>query len=224
MIKEAPRITIPVFLVIANLIPLFSVVFLGWSVFEVMALFWLENVVIGFLNVARMAVQFFLRKAYEAVLMIPFFCFHYGMFTAVHGIFVISMFAPGGEEAAGTVFENMDDWGGPFGLAGVLPAMLSYTGMVYAVIGLFFSHFMSFLVNYIGKGEYLKTNVMDLMHAPYKRVMILHMTILFGGFLVLSTGEALWALMLLIVLKIGIDLVVHLQEHGAFKKNKDESE
>lgn len=218
MFKYTPVFTSSIFLITANLIPLFAVLFLDWNVFEVLALFWMENVVVGVLNVARMATQLFLRKAYEAALMIPFFCFHYGMFTAVHGIFVISMFAPGGEDVAGTVFENMDSGAGPLGFMGVLSAMMSYPGMVYAVTGLFVSHLLSFLFNYIGKGEYLRMNVTELMHSPYKRIIILHMTILFGGFLVMATGESLWALVLLIFLKIVIDMAAHLHEHGAFKR------
>jgi hypothetical protein len=42
-------------LVAVNLAPLFGVVFLGWDVFHVLALFWLENVVIGVFGIARVA-------------------------------------------------------------------------------------------------------------------------------------------------------------------------
>ncbi|MDH3417747.1 MAG: DUF6498-containing protein, partial [Gammaproteobacteria bacterium] len=43
-------------LIVANLVPLFGVLFLGWRVFDVIILYWAENVVIGVINVLRMIV------------------------------------------------------------------------------------------------------------------------------------------------------------------------
>ena len=40
-------------LVVTNLLPLAGVFFFGWTVFEVLALYWLENVVIGILNLPK---------------------------------------------------------------------------------------------------------------------------------------------------------------------------
>jgi hypothetical protein len=158
------------------------------------------------------------RKAYDVVMMIPFFAMHYGMFTMVHGIFVLSLFAPGGEEAAGEVMGNMDDGAGFFGMFAVLPHMIIYSGMWIALIALFASHSMSFLTNFLANGEYKKTNTNKLMHAPYKRVIILHLTIIFGAFLVLSTGNSIWGLILLLILKTGVDLIAHIREHQPFKE------
>ena len=42
-------------LVLANLLPLVGVVFLGWSLLTVLLLYWLENGIVGAYNVARMA-------------------------------------------------------------------------------------------------------------------------------------------------------------------------
>ena len=38
-----------VFLVAVNLIPLFGVLFLGWGLFPIMVLYWLENGIVGLL-------------------------------------------------------------------------------------------------------------------------------------------------------------------------------
>jgi hypothetical protein len=78
-------------LVAANLLPLFGVLFSGWSVFIVMSLFWLENVIIGAWNVPRMATQL-LRGQWGALFLIPFFIVHYGLFCAIHGLFVMGIF------------------------------------------------------------------------------------------------------------------------------------
>ena len=42
------------FLVLANLIPLFGVLYLGWSLMLIMILFWLENIVVGFYTIVKM--------------------------------------------------------------------------------------------------------------------------------------------------------------------------
>src|SRR5687767_8576128 len=79
-------------LIAANVVPLVGVLFWGWDVFPLLLLFWVENVVIGALNVLKML----LADPEDAALwagklfMVPFFCVHYGIFTSVHGAFVLS--------------------------------------------------------------------------------------------------------------------------------------
>lgn len=51
------------------------------------------------------------------------------------------------------------------------------------------------------------------MGEPYKRIIVMHLTIIFGGFLSMMFGSALPALLLLIFLKVGTDLRGHLREH-----------
>ena len=52
------------------------------------------------------------------------------------------------------------------------------------------------------------------MHAPYKRIMIMHFTILFGGWLILSFKEPILGLVLLIIIKTITDTSAHLKEHN----------
>src|SRR5688572_28095383 len=81
-------------LVAANLVPLAGVLFLDWSVFATLLVFWVENVIVGAFNVLRMLVaQPQIGAMWAAKLfMIPFFTFHYGMFVTVHGVFVLALF------------------------------------------------------------------------------------------------------------------------------------
>jgi len=191
-------------LLAANLVPLYGVLALGWEVFPLVLLFWLENVVIGVLNVARMlCVDPRDAAAWAAkVIMVPFFCFHYGMFTAVHGVFVLSLF---GGEGVGKVR----------GLQLLEPAgrAIHAYGLELAVGALAASHLFSFLWNYLGGGEYRRASVPALMAQPYGRVVVLHLGILGGGFAATALGSPVWALLLLLGLKIGLDLRAHLKEH-----------
>ncbi len=191
-------------LVAANLVPLAGVLFLGWTVFATLLLFWVENVIVGAFNVLRMLVaQPQIGAMWAAKLfMIPFFTFHYGMFVTVHGVFVLTLFGGG---FAGRGLPTAATFAHAVQVAGIAPAAW----------GLALSHGVSFAFNYIGTGEYKSALVPALMFRPYGRVMVLHIVILGGGFLVTLLGSPLIPLALLVVLKTGLDLFSHVREHAA---------
>lgn len=191
-------------LVAANLVPLAGVLFLGWTVFATLLLFWVENVIVGAFNVLRMLVaQPQIGAMWAAKLfMIPFFTFHYGMFATVHGLFVLTLFGGG---LAGRGLPTAATFAHAVQVAGIAPAAW----------GLALSHGVSFAFNYIDTGEYKSALVPALMFRPYGRVMVLHIVILGGGFLVTLLGSQLIPLALLVVLKTGLDLLSHLREHAA---------
>jgi len=54
------------------------------------------------------------------------------------------------------------------------------------------------------------------MGQPYGRVVVLHMTVLFGGWIVMTLGSPLAALVLLVVLKTAADLRAHKAERRRF--------
>ena len=41
-------------LIVANLIPLVGVLFLGWSVWQILIIYWLENGIVGLFNILKM--------------------------------------------------------------------------------------------------------------------------------------------------------------------------
>lgn len=63
--------------------------------------------------------------------------------------------------------------------------------------------------------EYLGKEISTQKGQPYKRIIIMHMTIIFGGFLVMLFETTLPALMLLVLIKIAADLRSHLREHAS---------
>ena len=190
-----------VVLIGANLVPLVGVLFLGWTLFATLLLFWLENVTVGVFSVLQMlAARPREPLAWGAKLfMVPFFIFHYGMFTTVHGVFVMSLF--GNAPIRG------------FPTPAVFYHAVQATGVGAAALAFVLSHGVSFALNYIGGGEYRSANLALLMSRPYGRVMVLHAVILLGGFLVQLVGSPVPALALLVVLKTGLDLGAHLREH-----------
>jgi len=180
-------------LVLANLVPLWGVFALGWDVFTLLMLFWTENVIIGILNVVRMAVcPNPGREEGSRARIIPFFIVHYGMFTAGHGAALIGV---------GDTLLQTD----------VSFETLSRT-LAIPALALAARHGLSFVLNFLHRGEYRNATRTELMHRPYYRVIVLHLTIIFGAFLAGLTGQHWAALAFLIVVKILVDLHAHHAE------------
>ena len=217
-------------LALANVVPLLGVLFLDWRVFDVMILYWAENVVIGVINVLRMlsckpglglqqltdaAVGTGLTDTQKATIsrfskgaslfLIPFFIVHYGMFCFGHYSAVVGIF--GRELATGA---------GRGGLFGVPLVDAWQSPLWIGVAAIAVSHLISFRYNFIGKGEYRRTNLVQLMQRPYGRIIILHVSVIAGGFLVTLIGNPLPALAVLIAVKIAIDLRMHSAERRVF--------
>lgn len=85
-----------------------------------------------------------------------------------------------------------------------------------AIAALLISHGLSFAINFIGKKEYKKTDIGRQMFTPYARIVLIHLTILFGGGISLVFQTPVFALVILIVLKTLLDITVHAREHHFF--------
>jgi hypothetical protein len=192
-------------LVVANAIPLVGVLFLGWNVWTILTIYWLENGVVGIFNVLKMAkVEDPAGGPSSSTIkmtMIPFFLMHYGMFWVVHGIFVLIL--PQFQAFGGNGVE-------PGGGASFLSDPLAF---LIVLGGLFISHGVSYRLNYIGRGEYKRTTVARQMAAPYGRLAVLHITIIIGGMAIAFTGASVAAVVVLVILKTALDLGLHLAEH-----------
>ena len=213
---------------LANLLPLAGVLWWGWSVLEVLIVYWLESGIIGALNVPKILlagatadegtmltvngrpVELTGRAANAGLA--AFFVMHYGVFWVVHGVFVFALplFALGA--GFGSSFAPF----GPFGPAVPVAPLydVSVTTVALAAGSMLLSHGVSFVANYLGREEYRAVAPDDQMTAPYGRVMVLHVTIIGGAFLVASFGSPLPALVLLVLLKTALDAAAHLREHG----------
>lgn len=181
----------------ANLIPLAGVVALDWDLGLVMILFWAENAVVGFYTLLKLGVV----AKWGVLFAGPFFVGHYGGFMAAHFLFLYYLFvrgiaAPGPEASAVTALTDL--------LVRLWPALLA----------LLVSHGISFYTNFLGLREYVGRKVAEQMHEPYKRVIVLHVTIIFGGWAIMLLKSPLAALILLVALKAAVDLRAHRKEHA----------
>lgn len=219
---EAGGVLSAALLVAANALPVVGVLFWDWRLFEIVALYWFENVVVGVLNVVRMVFcnpdAKHLREVgggrfahqFSKIFLVPFFCVHYGMFTLVHGIFVVLLLGPKNE---GSSMGNFS--GNPFEILPELFRELAGTNAKWAALALVGSHLASFVVHFVLRGEYRRRSAPILMFAPYARIVVLHLAILGGAFAIEALGSPLVLLLILVAGKTAIDLALHRRSHRA---------
>lgn len=184
-------------LVSANLVPLAGAWLAGWSVYEIVLLFWAENAVIGLFQLARRLAVMVLEHEPGMFLLAGFFCVHYGAFTLVHGHFVVGMLGP--EPGAG--------------LETGVALLLAPGSLLVPLLALAASHGFSFVVHFLRGGEWREPDVVSLMYAPYGRVVVLHLVLIAGGALVLALGSPTPALVMLVALKLAVEAPLHLRSH-----------
>jgi hypothetical protein len=73
---------------------------------------------------------------------------------------------------------------------------------------------VSFVDNFLGRREYVGTTMNALMIAPYRRIMVMQVALIFGGWIILLLKTPVPALALLILLKTALDFTAHRKEHS----------
>lgn len=197
---KTPNVPAIAALIMTNVLPLVGALIFGWSVTELVIIYWIENGVIGLYNIPKIIlaqgksdnptrVEFGGKRRSEKFFLVPFFTFHYGMFWFAHGAIAAEIFL--GDQGL-----DISPW------------------LVIVVMSVIFSHGVSFVTNYIGKQEYITASPNTRMFAVYGRVIILHTTVLIGGFLSEIFGNGAAAAILLILLKTIGDVFTHSLSHS----------
>ncbi|NQY97759.1 MAG: hypothetical protein HRT82_11430 [Henriciella sp.] len=183
------------FILAVDLFPIWAVLTLGWGAAPLVFLYWLENVIIGAVTLAKMVATSVKEHVIGLIGILfvgPFFVFHYGMFCFVHGVFV-SVFA---HMSAGS---NDPGFPTPWGL--IEEALASGAGMPTFVLAIILVQVFLFVQDFILRGEYRETSVEQEMMKPYGRVIVLHIAIFAGAFAMAALGEPMWGMLALILLR-----------------------
>jgi len=216
---KLPKVTLSTLsLVAANLAPLGGVLFLGWDAGAIVLFYWMENVIIGFYNVLRMATVKVETPLYPLgkLFAIPFFCIHFGGFCAVHGMFVLVFLNLG---KGPDLLPSGHTWPLHLVFVQLLVSVIVRLwqnrppGMEWPVLALFLSHGISFVQNHFVKGERASLTIGQLMARPYRRIVLLHITLIAGGLPVMLLGSPAPLLFILVALKTGMDVWLHLRSH-----------
>jgi hypothetical protein len=193
-------------LIAANLLPLVGVLFWGWDLYALMLLYWLETAIVGLFAMVQMA----MLAPLLSVFVVPFFLLHFGAFMAVHLIFLVALFGGGMPNR----LSQMPDlvWG-----------VLTKHGLWIAIIALFVSHAVSFILNTVRPDWWTRqagievaappSKPQQVMEAAYGRVVVMHLTIIFGALLIAVFDTKTAAFVLLIGLKIAVDVAAHVRKN-----------
>jgi hypothetical protein len=118
---------------------------------------------------------------------IIFFIVHYSGFMVGHGFFIFALFSP---------------------------VSIKMSTVILGLVSLTISHGVSFVTNFIGHKEYEKLTISQQMLAPYRRIFVMHITIMLCALLLSLFSRPLVTMLILVFLKIAIDIVAHIREHS----------
>ena len=204
----------------ANIIPLIGALLFGWNAILILALFWIENLIIGFFNILKLLTIAAYRKQPKVLFLTAFFIFHYGMFCSVHGTLLWDIL--GLEKLDPALYFNIE-WVGVTELfaegATVLFAFIDkFKPEIWFGIGsLAISHLVNFVENFVLRGEVFETEAKDLMAKPYAQIFILHGGLILGAAAIEKFGSPIWLLMVIIGFKIAVEILMHQRK---LKKQK----
>lgn len=211
-------------LVAANATPILGVLWWGWSTFDLLLLYWFETGVIGLFTLVQLLLtegpdprpERGLRKVLARLYAVGGVAVFYGFLWEALGFSVVEVFGPGGVFGAAPEALPAALPGGPFGyfVSGQLVAgRVLEGGLQLSALGLLVSHGLSFVGNVVLRGEDVRTPPSILVWRPYGRVVVLHVTLVFGALFVTAIGEPLVGLASFVVLKTAVDLNAHLRAH-----------
>jgi len=200
-------------LIFSNLLVVFFAIVDGISANEVLWIYWSQSVIIGIFNFIRMiTLKEFSTEGFKqgkkqmlptratAISSAVFFLFHYGFFHVIYAAFLgaFSDFSHSNGSSSGTKY------------------FLLSAGMF------FISYLIEFINSRKEQTEELP-NIGLIMFAPYARIIPMHLTIIFGGFIgaagsIFSTNTNLAIIVLFIGLKTVVDLITHSIDFKWLKK------
>ncbi len=174
-----------------------GVAFLGWDWRQVLVFYWLYNITAGVLaliDIARSDASILKGKGNAVGMQIPnkfriwlklgmgtFFTLHYSVFTVVHGMFLFSVL-----DGAFTG----RNFGEPFSIQPLIFgwAIVSITSIVTALLL-----------------PATQKSINTAMSDPYKRIVVMHVTIIVGVAVIVITGLPAAAALLLVVLNAVVE-------------------
>lgn len=202
---KAGKATSNTFLILANLVPLIGVLFLGWDGKGIIVVYILETVLIGLLNALKMLVVYFVNgiknepektrnvpSDVTGFAVIPFFLFHYNFFIFVQSVLFF---------AFSSMWEPMGKGPEPFNVLANF-ALYINKETFWALGSLTIANFTFFINDFIVPGKYQTQSLYGLMFAPYKRIFLQQFLVILGGFIFILSGGIAAVMGLFVVLKI----------------------
>ena len=186
------------------MVPLGGVLFFHWSLFEVVLTYWAETIIVFFYTHLKLLKL----KGPLHLLAIPFSCFFWYGFITIHLFLICGLFGPHGIK-----FNHHGLWMSFW--PGNLLDYISWD-MLTAIFCLFLSHGAEFILNFLGKKQYLADSAKDIQNNFVYRIMIMQFTLIIGGWLILLFKAPVWGLAVLVMIKITADLHAYNKHQNLF--------
>ena len=204
-------------MIAANLLPLIGVLFWIWDVFLLLVLYWFETAIMGFWIIVAILIDPYqtigpTAKQTSRMFLVPFLIAHAGVFMAVHFMFLWALFS--------------SDWAkAVHGPADFVRVIVIGSGLWIPLIALFVSRGVSTMLRLLNPDMLpvwlvpTPVHIADpnpfseqrLLGGFYKRIIIMHLTLIFSGIVAGAIGSVA-PLVLMIAIKIGIELKLHVNE------------
>jgi len=213
--------------VLINLIPVWGVIFQGWSTYNILFVFWLQTLVIGLINIPKIIIYYkkFPKNIFWAlfffsapfIVMMPFLYFFVYFFLNSD---IISIFVSPYQSPIVNDYKIFSDF------------MNIFKNNVSVLFILFINEVYRFFVVFIGEKEYQEgrdlpasvpnsERVNDPTFEPLGRALSIGILALIGFLPTLVTNSTLPAVILLVVGKIAFDIQV---EKYHFEKGEKETQ
>lgn len=175
-------------IIIANLIPVYGVWFLGWSAIEVFTVYALETLIVGILTVVKLIIATFYKRwdtwnnngqitRQSGIFFLLFFIAHFGIFAAVQTT-IFSQVAGITPPNSGPMHFFFHWW--------------EYINedIAWMLGGFVISYLARDLIPFLVRQDYKNVSMMRLMFQPYGRVLIQQFTVILGSmFLTFGLGK-----------------------------------
>jgi Family of unknown function (DUF6498) len=206
------------FIIAANLIPLYGVLFMNWEASIMFLVYCMETIIIGIFNVLKMSiVNLFEQKGDENIyfgkkrpaggwLLILFFIIHYGFFVFIQ---TQIFFQTSGFLNEGNFITGYSKVIGKLGHEGRL------------VLWIFvFSYTLQTIYSFVFSGEYKTINMGRLMFQPYGRILIQQFVVIVGSmFLTLGGGKIF--MIVFVVIKIIFEVYINFDKYIKIETEKE---
>jgi len=194
------------FLIVVNLIPLYGVWFEGWDAKQIFLVYCLETVIIGIINVVKMAcITIFVRNKdvwenggsssmQSGWFFIFFFIIHYGFFVFIQ---TQMFFAVSGMIPDGSLLMKYSK----------IPGLLGDNGKLLLLI--FVAYYtMQSVFGFFSSGVYKTISLGRQMFEPYMRIFIQQFVVILGSiFLSFKAGKIF--ILIFIIVKIFFELFIN---------------
>lgn len=183
-------------MIAANLVPAAGLLFWDWNIGDLLLLGWGEAAVIGIYALIKVAVidrrVFLIRGPLVAIAFAFMLLFLLGL---------VLMIAHEANRLATGTYQSQD--------VGALARSLAPALAVFVV-----SHGVSFVRDFIGRGEYLKRNSEEIGKDFFRHVMPLLCMAMTAAFIVAVFGNVGALFLVVVLIKLASEIPVHLREHG----------